>query len=67
MEINEQLRQQLSALQRNKITEHLIYTKLANTIHPSQNKQILEQIAADELRHYRVLLSIRKRRSSRIG
>jgi VIT1/CCC1 family predicted Fe2+/Mn2+ transporter len=53
MELNEQLRQQLRIFQRNEITEHHIYTKLASMVGPSENRQILEQIAADELRHYR--------------
>jgi VIT1/CCC1 family predicted Fe2+/Mn2+ transporter len=52
MELDEQQRQQLSIFQRNEITEHHIYTKLAGTVGP-ENSQVLEQIAADELRHYR--------------
>jgi rubrerythrin len=52
MELDEQLRQQLSIFQRNEITEHHIYTDLAGTVSP-ENRQVLEQIAADELRHYR--------------
>lgn len=51
MELDEQLRQQLTLFQRNEITEHHIYTRLAGTVGP-ENKQVLEQIAADELRHY---------------
>ena len=51
MELDERLRQQLSIFQRNEITEHHIYTKLAGTVSP-ENKQVLEQIADDELRHY---------------
>jgi VIT1/CCC1 family predicted Fe2+/Mn2+ transporter len=52
MELDEQLRQQLTLFQRNEITEHHIYTKLAGTVGP-ENSQVLEQIADDELRHYR--------------
>jgi VIT1/CCC1 family predicted Fe2+/Mn2+ transporter len=52
MELDEQLRQQLTFFQRNEITEHHIYKKLAGTASP-ENSQVLEQIAADELRHYR--------------
>jgi hypothetical protein len=52
MELDEQLRQQQTLFQRNEITEHHIYTKLAGTVNP-ENSQVLEQIADDELRHYR--------------
>ena len=52
MELDEQMRQQLTIFQRNEITEHHIYKKLAGTVSP-ENRQVLEQIAADELRHYR--------------
>jgi VIT1/CCC1 family predicted Fe2+/Mn2+ transporter len=51
MELDEQLRQQLTLFQRNEITEHHIYTKLAGAVSP-ENRPVLEQIAADELRHY---------------
>ena len=51
MELDEQLRQQLSIFQRNEITEHHIYKKLAEAVSP-ENSQVLEQIATDELRHY---------------
>ena len=67
MELDEQLRRQLARFQRNEITEHHIYARLANTPSPSENRQILERIAADELRHYKTGSDTRKRRSSRIG
>ncbi len=51
MELDEQLRQQLTLFQRNEITEHHIYTRLAGAVSP-ENRPVLEQIAADELRHY---------------
>lgn len=38
--------------QRNEITEHNIYTRLAADIKQPENRQVLEKIAADELRHY---------------
>ena len=52
MEINPELRQQLLVFQRNEITEHLIYTRLAKSIKAPQNQQVLEGIAKDELGHY---------------
>lgn len=38
--------------QRNEITEHLIYSKLAKWTKDSNNKEVLEKMAKDELRHY---------------
>lgn len=53
MQLDEQLRRQLTIFQQNEITEHQIYSKLAGLMGPSENRRILEQIAGDELRHYR--------------
>ena len=52
MSITEEMRQRLLGFQRNEITEHRIYSRLAKTIKSPENRQILEQIAGDELRHY---------------
>jgi VIT1/CCC1 family predicted Fe2+/Mn2+ transporter len=38
--------------QRNEITEHRIYAKLAESTSDPHNKDVLERIAADEKRHY---------------
>jgi len=38
--------------QRNEITEHQIYTKLAQSTSDPHNRDVLERIAADEMRHY---------------
>jgi VIT1/CCC1 family predicted Fe2+/Mn2+ transporter len=38
--------------QRIEITEHHIYARLARSVKDSENSEILEQIADDELRHY---------------
>ncbi len=53
MDINKELRGRLLVYQKNEITEHHIYQRLAKTIRSPENKQVLERIAADELRHYR--------------
>lgn len=45
---------QILSYQRDEITEHKIYQKLAQAIKSPENSEILEQIAADELRHARV-------------
>jgi hypothetical protein len=38
--------------QRNEITEHEIYAKLAQSTSDPHNRRVLERIAADEMRHY---------------
>lgn len=52
MEVSPELHQKLLLFQRNEITEHQIYTRLAKAIKVPQNQQILEGIAKDELGHY---------------
>lgn len=52
MEIGAELRQQVLAFQRDEISEHHIYRRLARSIQPGENRRILEKIAGDELRHY---------------
>ncbi len=53
MNITEAMRKKLLGFQRNEITEHHIYSKLAEKIKSPENREILENIADDELRHYR--------------
>jgi VIT1/CCC1 family predicted Fe2+/Mn2+ transporter len=43
---------QLLVFQRNEITEYHIYTRLARIVKGKENREILENIAKDELRHY---------------
>ena len=38
--------------QRSEITEHLIYDRLSQSIRDAHNKEILQHISSDELRHY---------------
>jgi VIT1/CCC1 family predicted Fe2+/Mn2+ transporter len=52
MSISEELRQKLLAYQKNEITEHHIYRRLAGIVPSAENRRILEEIANDELRHY---------------
>lgn len=42
----------LLRFQRNEITEHNIYKRLAKIVKSDENRKILERIAEDELRHY---------------
>jgi len=50
--ISDELIRTLLAAQKNEITEHHIYTRLANKIRDPRNSKILLDIAGDELRHY---------------
>ena len=43
------------ALQRNELTEHYIYKRLATSVSGVKNRRILSQIADDELRHHNLL------------
>jgi VIT1/CCC1 family predicted Fe2+/Mn2+ transporter len=52
MELTASLRERLWKAQRNEITEHNIYNRIAASVSETGNRQVLEQIAADELRHY---------------
>jgi VIT1/CCC1 family predicted Fe2+/Mn2+ transporter len=54
MQLTEDVRQQLLAIQRTEITEHEIYLRLARALPESDNRRLLERIAADELRHYHI-------------
>jgi len=52
MSISDEIRRKLLVYQGNEITEYHIYKKLAQTIKSPENRQVLENIAGDELRHY---------------
>lgn len=53
MEIDEKLIDRLLIFQKNEITEHHIYEKLAESEKSEENRKVLRGIADDELRHYR--------------
>lgn len=50
--IDPALREKLLVYQRDEITEHQIYGKLAEVDKSPENRQVLERISADEKRHY---------------
>ena len=52
MAISQATREKLLVYQKNEITEHNIYKRLAQTIKSPENSRILERISNDELRHY---------------
>lgn len=47
--------EQILRFQRNEITESMVYFRLAKIEKNPENKKVLEQIAEDELRHYKIL------------
>ncbi|MEW5940751.1 MAG: VIT1/CCC1 transporter family protein [Chloroflexota bacterium] len=53
MELTPQVRQQILAFQQTEITEHHIYARLAKRIKSPENAKIIQQIADDEIRHYK--------------
>lgn len=58
MEIDEKLKKQILIHQRDEITEHLIYKKLAQKQRDEHNRNVLDRIAVDEYRHYRIWQNI---------
>jgi VIT1/CCC1 family predicted Fe2+/Mn2+ transporter len=53
MQISEDIRQKVILFQQTEITEYHIYKRLAKRIKSEENAKILDQIAEDELRHYK--------------
>ena len=53
MDISQELREQLLVYQKNEITEHHIYQRLARAVKSPENRRVLGKIGDDELRHYR--------------
>jgi VIT1/CCC1 family predicted Fe2+/Mn2+ transporter len=53
--MDESLRQRLVEAQRAEITEHRVYQNLARHEKDAHNREVLERIGADELRHYEFL------------
>jgi VIT1/CCC1 family predicted Fe2+/Mn2+ transporter len=51
-ELDKKTRDIILTSQKNEITEHIIYSKLSQTVKDKQNKEILKQISDDEKRHY---------------
>ncbi|HOT90615.1 MAG TPA: VIT1/CCC1 transporter family protein [Anaerolineae bacterium] len=52
MSITPEIREQLLRYQRDEITGHHIYKRLAQTLPSPENRRVIEAIAADELGHY---------------
>jgi VIT1/CCC1 family predicted Fe2+/Mn2+ transporter len=53
-ELSPEIVNRLLQFQQSEITEHHIYTRLARATKDTGNKKVLEKIAADELKHYKL-------------
>jgi VIT1/CCC1 family predicted Fe2+/Mn2+ transporter len=51
---DEKVKKKILEFQKNEITEHFIYKKLAGQVKDPNNKDVLKRIADEELRHYRI-------------
>lgn len=54
LQLTEEILNRISRLQRNEITEHHIYLKIAQVTPDPHNRDVLSRIAAEELHHYAV-------------
>ncbi len=54
MPLSQDIRSRILSFQRAEITEHQIYSRLAQFVPSEENREVLRKIAEDELRHYRV-------------
>ena len=52
MSLNPQLLKSILKAQQNEMTEHILYLKLKKVIKGEKNQKVLENISADELKHY---------------
>ena len=54
MHLSEEIKKELLKAQRAEITEHHIYKQIAKTLPDEENRRIVEEIGADEKRHYEI-------------
>ena len=50
--LDKETKKKILIAQKNEITEHFIYGKLAQAVKEPSNKKVLQRISADELKHY---------------
>lgn len=62
--ISSQILNQLTLAQREEITEYHIYSKLAGQTSDAENRKVLQQIAADELKHYKLWAAYTKKEAT---
>lgn len=52
--MNDEIKIKILSFQKNEITEYFIYSKLASIERKQKNREVLEKVASDELRHYNI-------------
>ena len=52
------LQKRILKIQKNEITEHIVYKKLASLVRIKEQAEILEMISGEELRHYEIFKSL---------
>lgn len=52
--MNDEIKRKILSFQKNELTEHFIYSKLALIEKNPKNKEVLQKVASDELRHYNI-------------
>ena len=57
---NKKIKKKIVKAQKNELTEHFIYKKLASFMKDEKNKKILEDIGKEELKHYEIFKKITK-------
>ncbi|MGE5393190.1 MAG: VIT1/CCC1 transporter family protein [Candidatus Saccharibacteria bacterium] len=62
--ISPEILKQLTLAQREEITEYYIYSKLAEQTKDIENRKVLQQIASDELKHYKLWAAYTKKEAS---
>jgi rubrerythrin len=50
--VNMEAEEAILTAQKNEITEHFIYEKLAQSIKEPNNRKVLKRILSDEMKHY---------------
>ncbi|MCM8778184.1 MAG: VIT1/CCC1 transporter family protein [Candidatus Omnitrophica bacterium] len=58
MDLNPDLKKKILKFQKNEITEHFVYKKLANLSKDKKNAETLTRISQEEIRHYEFFKSI---------
>ena len=57
---DKKIKKKIVKAQKNELTEHFIYKKLASLMKDEKNKKILEDIGKEELKHYEIFKKITK-------
>ena len=62
MQLTDAILKKIAVFQRNEITEHYIYTRIAGVTADPHNREVLYRIAAEELTHYTIWKQVHGKR-----